>query len=128
MMYLVILFIHSSGSYSVTSSLVGSLSGFIAGVYIPVGILPTWVASIIKFFPATQAASLLRKALMGSQFQMMTNAPNEVIMEVKETLGVVFPLANGYITTTQSLLYVFLSGVVFYLLAVWKLSKDDKKA
>lgn len=127
LMYLLILFVHSSSAYSVTSSLVGSLSGFIAGVYIPVGLLPTWVSSMIKFFPASQAASLLRKALMESEFQAMTNAPTEVVLEVKETLGVVFPLGDGYFSTTQSFLYVFLAGVLFYLLAVWKLSREDQQ-
>src|SRR5699024_6022461 len=125
LMYLVILFVDSSGAYSVISSLVGSLSGFVAGVYIPVGVLPNWVGSIIKFVPSTQAASLLRKALMQNEFQKMSGAPNELIMEVKETLGVVFTLGDGYITTIQSLIYVLLSGVIFYILAVWKLSKED---
>lgn len=128
LMYLIILFVHSSGAYSVMSSLAGSLSGFLAGVYIPVGLLPVWVTSIIKFIPASQSASLLRKALMQSEFESMQGAPAEVILEVKETLGVVFPLGDGYITTTQSLVYILLTGVVFYLLAVWKLSREDKKA
>lgn len=127
MMFLLILSIHSSSAYSVTSSLVGSLSGFLAGVYIPIGLLPTWVRLIIQFNPATQAASLLRKVLMESEFEQMSQAPPEVILEVKETLGVVFPFGNGYISTTQSLLYVFGSGVVFYLIAVWKLSREDQQ-
>lgn len=127
MMFLVILSIHSSSAYSVTSSLVGSLSGFVAGVYIPIGLLPNWVRSIIQFFPATQAASLLRKALMESEFQQMSQAPAEVILEVKETLGVVFPFGDGYITTAQSLFYVFGTGVVFYLIAVWKLAREDRQ-
>lgn len=127
MMFLVILSIHSSSAYSVTSSLVGSLSGFVAGVYIPVGLLPDWLRSIIQFFPATQAASLLRKALMENEFQQMSEAPNRVILEVKETLGVVFPYGDGYLSTTQSLLYVFGAGIVFYLLAVWKLSREDRQ-
>lgn len=125
--FLIILFIHSTSAYSVTSSLIGSISGFLAGVYIPIGLLPKWVSSIIQFFPVTQAASLLRKALMADEFQQLANAPTEVVMGVKETLGVVFPLGDGYVTTTQSFLYVFLSGVVFYLLAVWKLKREDKQ-
>lgn len=127
MMFLLILSIHSSSAYSVTSSLVGSLSGFLAGVYIPIGLLPTWVRLIIQFNPATQAASLLRKVLMESEFEQMSQAPPEVILEVKETLGVVFPFGNGYISTTQSLLYIFGAGVVFYLIAVWKLSREDQQ-
>ena len=128
LMYLLILFVHSSSAYSVTSSLIGSLSGFLAGVYIPLGLLPNWVRSIIQFIPATQAASLLRKALMENEFQQMTGAPKEVLLEVKETLGVVLPLNDGYLTSSQSFLYVVLTGIIFYLLAVWKLSREDKQA
>ena len=128
MMYLLITFIHSSGAYSVMSSLIGSLSGFIAGVYIPVGMLPDWVSSIIKFFPASQAASLLRKALMEKEFIKLASAPDSIVMEVKETLGVVFPWGDGVITSTQSILYLLISGLVFYLLAVWRLSREDSKA
>lgn len=127
LMYLIILFIHSSSAYSVTSSLVGSLSGFVAGVYIPLGLLPSWVRSIIQFFPATQAASLLRKTLMESEFQQLQEAPAGVVLEVKETLGVLLPLGDGYLSSLQSLLYVFGAGIIFYLLAIWKLSREDKE-
>ncbi len=126
MMYLLILFIHSSSTYSVMSSLLGSISGFIAGVYIPVGLLPSWVRSVIQFFPATQAASLLRKALMESEFQRMSQAPTEIVLEVKETLGVIFPMGAGYVTTAQSLAYVLGTGILFYGLAVWKLTREDE--
>ena len=125
MMYLVILFITTSGAYSMASSLIGSFSGFLAGVYIPVGILPDAIAYVIKLFPASHAASLLRRVLMESEFQKMGNVPGGVIADVKETLGVVFTLGEGYITATQSLIYVLMAGIIFYMLAVWKLSKND---
>lgn len=125
MMYLVILYIETSGAYSMASSLIGSFSGFLAGVYIPIGVLPDAVAYVIKLFPASHAASLLRRVLMESEFQKMGDVPSEVIAEVKETLGVVFTLGDGHITATQSLIYVLLTGVIFYMLAVWKLSKND---
>lgn len=128
MMYFIILFLNSSSAYSVASSLIGSVSGFLAGVYIPFGLLPSWLRSILPFIPTTQAASLLRKALMASEFQKLADAPREVVLEVKETLGVVFPFGDGYLSTGQSMLYLFVSGVVFYLLAVWKLKREDKKA
>lgn len=123
MMYLLILFIKSSSTYSIASSLIGSFSGFLAGVYIPIGVLPNWSSYIIKIFPASQAASLFRKTLMSSEFQRMRDVPNEVITEIRETLGVVFTLGDNYITTSQSIIYVLGTGIIFYLLAVWKLSK-----
>lgn len=125
LMYLIILHINSSGAYSMASSLIGSFSGFLAGIYIPIGILPDWTAVIIKIFPASQAASLLRRVLMADEFQRMGDVPNDIVLEVKETLGVVFTLGDGYITAVQSFIYVFLTGVVFYLLAVRKLKQSE---
>lgn len=125
LMYLIILYINSSGAYSMASSLIGSFSGFLAGIYIPIGVLPEWAGFTIKLFPAAQSASLLRRVLMASEFQQMGDVPNDIIMDVKETLGVVFTLGDGYITAMQSFIYVLLTGVIFYLLAVWKLKKDD---
>lgn len=127
MMYFIILFLDSSSAYSVASSLIGSVSGFLAGVYIPFGLLPNWLRSILPFIPTTQAASLLRKALMANEFQKLTNAPTEVILEVKETLGVIFPFGEGYVTTGQSIFYLFVAGLIFYLLAVWKLKSEDQE-
>ncbi len=127
MMYFIILFLDSSSAYSVASSLIGSVSGFLAGVYIPFGFLPSWLQSTLPFIPTTQAASLLRKVLMANEFQKLADAPTEVIIEVKETLGVIFPFREGYVTTGQSILYLFVSGLIFYLLAVWKLKSEDKK-
>lgn len=125
LMYLIILHIKSSGAYSMVSSLIGSFSGFLAGIYIPIGVLPEWAGFLIKLFPAAQSASLLRRVVMASEFQRMGDVPQEVVLEVKETLGVIFTLGDGYITAIQSFIYVLLTGVVFYLLAVWKLQKDD---
>lgn len=46
------------------SNIISMTSGFLVGVYIPVGSLPTFAQNIIKFFPGNYVASLFRQILL----------------------------------------------------------------
>lgn len=46
------------------SNIISITSGFLVGVYIPVGSLPTFAQNIIKFFPGNYVASLFRQILL----------------------------------------------------------------
>lgn len=50
---------------SPVASLLGLVTGLLAGVYYPVEVLPGWLRSLSRLLPATHALSALRKSLIG---------------------------------------------------------------
>ncbi|WP_454129942.1 ABC transporter permease [Microbacterium aurum] len=53
-------FLRTAGAYSAFATVLGTILGFVAGAYIPVGSLPTAVATTINVLPFAQGAMLLR--------------------------------------------------------------------
>ena len=64
MAFFVSLFQSSLQAYSSASTVVGTLVGFIMGIYLPIGMYPSFVQWIIKCFPISHGAVLLRKIMM----------------------------------------------------------------
>jgi len=63
----------SSGGFSSLSAIVGTLAGFLAGAYIPVGALPTGVVNVLNVLPFSQAAMLIRRELAAKATAAMTH-------------------------------------------------------
>lgn len=46
------------------SSIVGAASGFLVGIYIPIGVLPTFAQNLVKLTPGAYVAAIYRQLLM----------------------------------------------------------------
>lgn len=53
------------------ASLIGTLSGFIVGVYMPIGMLPSQVQDGLKFFPQSYMTAAYRTVLMGDKLDLL---------------------------------------------------------
>lgn len=58
---LIVSFVRTNGAFSGLATIVGTVLGFIAAAYIPIGIFPDGVASVIAALPFAQAGMLLRR-------------------------------------------------------------------
>jgi multidrug/hemolysin transport system permease protein len=63
-MYYIVSWFKSINAFSTASSIVGTLIGFITGIYIPIGSVPEAVQMVIKIFPPSHAAVLFRSVMM----------------------------------------------------------------
>lgn len=57
----VVSFLRTSGAFSALSTIVGTVSGFVAGAYIAVGLFPDAVRQAVSSLPFAQSAMLLRR-------------------------------------------------------------------
>ncbi len=69
---LIVSFVKTSGAFSALSTIMGTVVGFIAGAYIPVGSLPTTVGNTINALPFGQAAMLLRREFTAESLTSLT--------------------------------------------------------
>lgn len=117
--YLITLTLKTSSAFSGLSTIVGTLIGFLAGIYIPIGILPTYLQKVITLFPTTQTAVLLRDLLMDDILEpIQENLPQDVYNELRIELGIKLQWGNEILTNSFSWGYVICCIVVLIGLVI----------
>ncbi|CAJ1201916.1 ABC transporter permease [Companilactobacillus nantensis] len=101
------------------ATIVGTASGFLAGVYMPIGVLPTSVQNVMKYTPALYNTAMYRNVLMQSQLQAsFKNLPSNIANEFKETMGISVKLNQHVLTIQQDMLIIVAFAVVITLLVI----------
>ncbi len=122
--YLITSSFKTLSAFSGFSSIVGTLIGFLAGIYIPIGVLPVFLQKIITIFPTTQSAVLLKNVFMSDILSSMSKfMPKEVYQETLVMLGIQLQWNDEILSSAFS--YVYLTGFTFLLL-VFVIVKNKK--
>ena len=127
MVLFLVSFFKSNNAFATASTILGTLIGFLTGIYIPIGSLPEGVQWVVKCFPVSHGAVLFRQVMMESPMtKSFAGAPESVINEFKETMGVVFKFGSTTITPLTSIIILLATAVVFYGLSIISLSRKEK--
>ena len=87
--YLITSYLKTMSAFSGFSTIVGTLIGFLAGIYIPIGILPVYLQKAMILFPTTQSSVLLRQSLMADVLEPVKSLiPDAAYVEITEMLGI----------------------------------------
>ena len=115
-------FVKSNNAYSAVATVVGTIVGFLTGVYIPIGDLPTGIQTVIKFFPPSHAAVLLRQVMMNEVIPI-GNLP----MEFKLFLGVNLEVNGVVLSNMFHIMVLVLTAIVFFALSLLVVSTRKEK-
>lgn len=127
MVFFITTFFESNNAFSTASTVIGTLIGFITGIYLPIGQLPEGVQWVIKLFPTSHAAVLLRQIMMDeSMSQGFKNIPKEYVVDFKETMGVYFKFGEHKVSNIESVAMLLVVGAVFFGLAVVNISRKKR--
>ncbi|TCZ75804.1 ABC transporter permease [Paenibacillus albiflavus] len=127
LVFFLVTFFRSQNAFATASTVIGTLIGFITGIYIPIGSLPDAVQFVIKVFPVSHAAVLFRQVFMEqSMADAFANAPAEVSKSFQETMGVTYSFGDFTVSPLMSILVLLATTVIFYLLAILNLSRKNK--
>ncbi|MFR6485246.1 MAG: ABC transporter permease [Intestinibacter bartlettii] len=117
----------SEKAFSTASTIVGTLIGFITGIYLPISMLPDSVQIIVKLFPTSHGISILRQIFMKKQMDIsFADVPTNYINEFKESMGVVYYINDKLVSNTASVFILIASTIIFFFLAVLILYKKKK--
>ncbi len=123
----IVSFFKSNNAFATASTILGTLIGFLTGVYIPIGSLPEAVQAVVKFFPVSHASVLFRQVMMESPLQTaFAGAPAMASREFRQMMGVSFQWGVTELSVAVSLWVLVGTAVVFFLLATWNLSRKRK--
>ena len=70
------------------ATIVGTVSGFLVGTYVPIGVLPDFAQIIMKCTPATYIASLYRQILMKEPLETVFTGNSSLLKEFQEKMGI----------------------------------------
>jgi multidrug/hemolysin transport system permease protein len=131
MVFFGVMFIKSQGAYTSASTVIGTLIGFLMGVYIPVGNFPDTVQWVIKLFPMSHAASMYKQILADGElaelfaeaarqnFQAHSlSGASEALGEFRELFGVVFRYGSYESGFWFSAAVLIVTTVIFYGLSL----------
>jgi multidrug/hemolysin transport system permease protein len=120
--FFIMSFLKSQNAFGTASSIISTLIGFLTGIYIPVGNLPSGVQTVIKFFPLSHSGVLLRQVMMGEVVDV-ENIPDNL----RIFLGINYEVGGQFLSNIVHIAYLLGSGVVFYLLAIIVVSRKRSK-
>ena len=119
LVFLIANFVHSLSAFSGLSTVIGTIVGFIAGIYLPIGMLPEKVQMVLKCFPLFYGCSFLRelftKDILAKTF---SNCPEQLIGSYKEFMGMTVIFQDDIVTNKVKVAILVISGIIFIGISV----------
>jgi len=126
-MLFIVSFFNSNNAFSTASTIIGTIIGFLTGIYLPIGQLPKSMQWVVKLFPPSHSAVLFRQVMMEEPMAVsFAGAPEAVVTEFKEAMGVIYKMGDYEVSELTSILIVAGVGVIFFFLSLLKLSQKKK--
>lgn len=125
--FLLVSFFKSNNAFATASTVIGTLIGFMTGIYVPIGSLPDAVQFVIKVFPISHAASIFRKVIMDVPLsEAFAGASTETVIEFKKMMGVSYYFGDNEVSAWMSILILMVTTVICFGLALWNISRKKK--
>ena len=119
MMFFATLFIKSINAFSGFTSIVGTLIGFIMGVFIPIGTLPNAMQWAARVFPMSHGAAMFRQVLADRELATMFHgAPEGYLENFRLLYGLAFEYGDFKSDFWFSAAILAGFTVVFFVLSV----------
>lgn len=135
LMFFITSMIKTQNAFSGFSMLIGTLIGFLMGIYMPVGNLPEGVQWVVKLFPCTYSASALRTVLMDDILtETFSTMPTEIPegyegftrTDFEHFMGVNFEFGDYSTNLTTAIIVMIAAAVIFSSLSVLNVGKKNK--
>jgi len=111
----IVSFLRTSNAFSAVSMVIGTLLGFLAGIYIPIGNFPDYLQFIVKLFPVSHSAALFRQVLMESYFvEAFANAPVGIKDTFELEMGVFYEVGDQRVSMLSSMIYLIITTIFFF--------------
>ena len=122
--FFIVSFFTSHSAFSTASTVLGTLIGFVTGIYLPIGALPDNVQWFIKLFPVSHSAALTRQIMMEQPMQnSFADIPESYLLGFKEMVGVTYTYGDYTATPWAHVLVLVATAIVFFLLALVNVSR-----
>ncbi len=127
LMYPLSLIAKSEGAWSGFGTVIGTLVGFLGGIYIPIGSLADSISGLMKCTPIIYGTSMFRKvmtkSILDSTFEGL---PIEIVDEYREIMGIQLTVADYTLTLRDEWLILLACGIIFLVIGMCMLKYEKK--
>lgn len=127
LMYFVAMMAKTEGAWQGIGTVVGTLVGFLGGIYIPIGTLSDVVGSILKCTPVIYGTAMFRsvmtKDILDTTF---SGIAENITADYREIMGISLTFSGKEISMAEEWIILFICGIIFLGLAVWVLKYSKK--
>lgn len=117
-------FLRSTSAFAVFSTITGTMMGFLTGIYVPIGVLPSTVQALIKMVPASYGAALMRQIFMEKPIrEVFLHAPTVYRHSYEKINGVQLFIGEKPVEPWLILVVLVLTGGLFFALSVYRMLK-----
>lgn len=114
--------VKTSSGFSTMNTILGTIIGFITGIYLPIGIMPETLQTIMKYLPPTHTAALMRQIMTRDAIsEVFADAPVEIYDRYTEMYGIRLFNEGQEIPAAVMLGFVGISGLFFLVLSIWRM-------
>jgi len=114
MVFFILNFVHTQSALSGLGTIIGTLVGFMAAIYLPMGMLPDKVQTVLKCFPMVHGSSFLRDIFTSDIItKTFQRCPQQVIDQYKEYMGMTLTYNNNIISNVTKMAIMVISGIIF---------------
>ncbi len=103
----------TEGAWSSLGTVIGTLVGFIGGIYIPIGTLSDGIAAVLKCTPVIYGTSMFRQIMTADIMEKtFEGAPAEMAAEYSKVMGISLEVFDKDVSIAAGVLIVLGAGVL----------------
>ncbi len=120
--------VKSENAWSGIGIVLGTLSGFLGGIYLPIGSLSEGVVKVIKCFPFIYGTSVFRQIMLEGVEDRLFDGTPEIIRETVDLeMGMKMTLFEKELSAGSKVGILIIVGLIFMLISTLYLTYSKKK-
>lgn len=127
LMYPLSMIAKTEGAWSGFGTVIGTLVGFLGGIYLPIGSLADSIAAFMKCTPIIYGTSMFRKVMTDNILNTtFESIPTEVVEEYKDVMGIQLTMADYTLKMRDEWIILLACGIIFLVIGMCMLKYEKK--
>ena len=121
-----VLFVKTQTTFSTLNTIVGTVIGFLCGVYVPIGSLPSYVQAMIHYFPISHTTVLFRDSLMSDSIVTVFNGNEALANNYMIHNGVQYEIGGSVLSSGASVLFIVGTILIVGAISLFLFTRKNK--
>lgn len=126
-MYILAMIAKTEGAWSGIGTVIGTLVGFLGGIYVPIGSLAKSIGTIMKCTPIIYGTSMFRSIMTKNIAEAaFSGVPEEVLEEYRIVTGIHLEIFDRTVSITEEWVGLFVFGILLLAVGIMMLKYGRK--
>ncbi|MBQ7067061.1 MAG: ABC transporter permease [Lachnospiraceae bacterium] len=127
-LFFVGMFVKSDSAWSGFGTVIGTLVGFVGGIYLPVGFLPEKVQNVLKALPVLHGNAMMRDIFTKRALEeTFAGIPKEVVTEYKNYMGITVEVGGEVVSLEIQVAFLLGFAIIMIIGSIIAWKKFDRK-